>query len=56
MREISEIIKAMTPEQRKAARVDIGEALDIVERIVGDIPYLSLFTITAQVIELLDQT
>ena len=48
---IDEIIQALTKEQRKQCRESIGDALDIVETIVGDMPYLRLFAITAEVIE-----
>lgn len=47
----SDIIDAMTTEQRKSCRDDIGDALDIVSEIVGDMPYSRLFAIVCDVIE-----
>lgn len=53
MKTIKEIIEALTPDQRKAVRNDLGDALDIVSEIVGDMPYSSLFNITCAVMEAL---
>jgi len=51
MKTTQQIIDALTNEQRKKCRGSIGDALDIVSEIVGDMPYSSLFTITCDVIE-----
>ena len=49
----AEITERMNKEQRKVARINIGDALDIVSDIVGDMPYSSLFNLTCAVIDLL---
>ena len=46
-----EIIDAMTNEQRRACRDSLGDALDIVSEIVGEMQYSKLFAITLTVIE-----
>ena len=47
----AEIIGKLTVEQKKACRKSLGDALDIVAEIIGDIPYSSLFNITADIVE-----
>ena len=47
----AEIIGKLTVEQKKACRKSFGDALNIIDEIIGDIPYYSLFNITADIIE-----
>ena len=51
MKTIQQIAASMTPQQRKDARNSIGDALEIVSGIVGDMSYSSLFNVTCAVIE-----
>ena len=51
MKTAEQIIGKLTVEQRKACRKSLGDALDIVAEIVGDIPYSSLFNLTADIVE-----
>jgi len=48
---VEQIIEAMTKEQRRTSRDSLGDALDIVSVIVGDMPYSRLFSITVTVID-----
>ena len=51
MYSIESIIERMTTEQRKTARKNIDDALDIVADITGTLPYSELFCITCAVME-----
>lgn len=51
MKTVNEIIAAMTPEQRRESRIYLGNALEIVSTIVGEMPFSSLFTLTCAVVE-----
>jgi hypothetical protein len=43
----------LTAEQKKTCRESLGDALDIISGIVGDIPYSRLFVITISVIDII---
>jgi hypothetical protein len=54
MKSVDEIIAEMTPEQRRESRIYLGNALEIVHGIVGEMPFSSLFTLTCAVVDELE--
>jgi len=50
---IQDIAQQLTPEQKKICRQSLGDALDIVSGIAGDMPYSRLFAITISIIDII---
>ncbi len=50
-----QIIEKMTPEQKKMARNNLGDALDIISEFMPDVSYATLFNVTCAVIERLQE-
>lgn len=46
-----EIIEKMTPEQKKAAKASLGDALDIVSDFVPHVSYAFLFNLTCAILD-----
>lgn len=53
---VESIVASMSDEQRKKARRDFGDALDIVDNIATDLPYSTMFAFTCSVVEHLEAT
>jgi len=50
---IQDIAQHLTSEQKKTCRESLGDALDIISGIVGDMPYSRLFAITIAVLDII---
>jgi len=51
----NEIVSRLSPDQKKTVCGSLGDALDIVCEIVGNMPYSRLFALTISVIEIIQE-